>query len=132
MNYKLSQTRKNALLFLYGSTALFSIWGGLKEFLFTRVNEPLAGVAFSFWFAYGLLCLLGLKHPLKLLPVLLLQFTYKSIWIFAVGFPLFTLDQMTPRSYELLYGNAVYVLLDLIILPWGYIFKHFFFSPKAS
>ena len=47
--------------------------------------DPVKGVAFSFWAALSVLSGLGLRYPLKMLPLLLLQLLYKSIWVIAVA-----------------------------------------------
>ncbi len=46
--------------------------------------DPMHGVAFSFWAALSALAGLGVRYPLKMLPLLLLQLLYKSIWLIAV------------------------------------------------
>src|ERR1035437_5969151 len=43
--------------------------------------DPVKGVAFSFWAALSALSVLGLRYPLKMVPLLLLQMLYKSIWV---------------------------------------------------
>ena len=47
--------------------------------------DPFHGVAFSFWAALSLLAGLGIRYPLRMLPVLFMQLTYKSIWLMAVA-----------------------------------------------
>jgi hypothetical protein len=59
--------------------------------------DPVKGVAFSFWAALATLSGLGLRYPLKMLPLFLLQLLYKSIWVIAVALPLWS----TFRSIEL-------------------------------
>lgn len=46
--------------------------------------DPLPGVAFSFWAALSALSGLGLRYPLKMVPLLLLQLLYKWIWLIAL------------------------------------------------
>src|SRR5262249_5040537 len=49
--------------------------------------DPVKGVAFSFWAALSTLCALGIRHPLRMTPVLLMQFLYKLIWLVAIAWP---------------------------------------------
>jgi hypothetical protein len=42
----------------------------------------------SFWAALVTLSGLGLRYPLKMLPLLFMQLFYKSVWLIAVAFPL--------------------------------------------
>jgi hypothetical protein len=52
-------------------------------------QDPIVyGVAGSVWFAFGILSVLGLRSPLKFVPVLLLQLCYKVVWFVGVVFPL--------------------------------------------
>lgn len=42
--------------------------------------EPLEGVAYSFWGALALLAGVGVRYPLQMVPVLLIQMIYKTLW----------------------------------------------------
>ena len=46
------------------------------------------GVAFSFWAAFAALMGFGVRYPLQMLPLLLLQLSYKVVWLLAVALPL--------------------------------------------
>src|SRR6266498_856159 len=46
------------------------------------------GINGSVYLAFALLSILGLRAPLKFLPVLLLQLSYKSVWFIGVILPL--------------------------------------------
>ena len=69
------------------------VWPGIINHV--GAWDPVKGVAFSFWAALSVLSGLGLRYPLKMLPLLLLQFVYKSIWLVAVGLSLWSADQST-------------------------------------
>jgi hypothetical protein len=86
--------------------------------------EPIPGVAYSFWGAFSLLAFLGIIHPLKMLPLLLVQFTYKLIWSLIVAYPLWSAHQL-PASHELTNIMVKGVLFDLVIIPWRYVFRNF-------
>ena len=49
--------------------------------------EPIEGVAYSFWGALSLLSALGLRYPLRMLPLLFTQLVYKAIWLLSIGVP---------------------------------------------
>ena len=83
--------------------------------------DPVKGVAFSVWAALSALSGLGLRYPLKMLPVLLLQLLYKSIWVLAVALPQWS----TLRSSELTRVMLVGAAVDLLVIPWPYVFAHF-------
>jgi hypothetical protein len=79
--------------------------------------DPLKGVAFSFWAALSLLSGLGIRYPLKMLPLLLLQFVYKIIWLIAVYLPLRSAGQSTELTTAMVGG----VIADLVVIPWLYV-----------
>ena len=95
--------------------------------------EPLPGVAYSFWAAFTVLAILGVLHPLKMLPLLLMQFTYKLIWIIIVAFPLWSANQLAGSPAEGLAGiNAVGIIIDLLVIPWHYVIKNYILSSASK
>jgi hypothetical protein len=83
--------------------------------------DPVYGAAYSFWGALSLLSALGLRYPLQMLPLLLLQFVYKSIWLTAVGPSLWAAG----RSTGMTEAFAIGIVLDLVAIPWPYVFVHY-------
>jgi hypothetical protein len=83
------------------------------------------GAAYSFWAALSLLALLGVRVPLLMLPLLLLHFAYQLIWLLAVGFPLMSAGKIHPFHNELFVLCFVGAVLDVIIIPWPYIFSRY-------
>lgn len=93
------------------------------------VWNPLNGVAFSFWAAYSTLMILGLRRPLKMVPLLLLQFLYKLVWLVSVAFPLWRgnhFDEAKGLATIFIIG----ILLDLVVIPWAYVYKNYFATPS--
>ena len=87
--------------------------------------DPVKGVAFSFWAALSALSVLGLRYPLKMVPLLLLQMLYKSIWVIAVALPLWS----TFRSIELTKIMAMGAVVDLVVIPWPYVIANYMKKP---
>jgi hypothetical protein len=87
--------------------------------------EPMRGVAFSFWAALATLSGLGLRYPVKMLPLLLLQFLYKLIWLFAVAVP----NWSAVRATDLFNAMALGILVDLIAIPWPHVLATFCWMP---
>lgn len=83
--------------------------------------DPVRGVAFIFWAALSALAGLGLRYPLKMVPLLLLQLLYKSIWVIAVALPLWSAF----RSIELTKVMAYGAVVDLIVIPWPYVLANY-------
>ncbi len=79
--------------------------------------DPLKGVAFSFWAALSLLSGLGLRYPLKMVPLLLMQLAYKAVWLIAIGLPMWP----AVRSMDLARAMLIGVVVDLVGIPWSYV-----------
>ena len=79
--------------------------------------DPVKAVAFSFWAALSAMSAFGLRYPLKMVPLLLLQFLYKSIWVIAVALPSWSVF----RSNELTKVMGLGAVVDLMVIPWPYV-----------
>jgi len=82
--------------------------------------DPVKGVALSFWAALSLLSALGLRYPVKMVPVLLMQFAYKAIWLLAIYLPM--RGQPPMEMTRVMAGG---VIVDVIVIPWSYVFSAF-------
>ena len=79
--------------------------------------DPVKGVAFSFWAALSLLSGLGLRYPLKMVPLLLLQLVYKAVWLAAVALPMWS----AVRSTDLTRAMVIGIVVDVLGIPWSYV-----------
>ena len=79
--------------------------------------DPVKGVAFSFWAALSLLSGLGLRYPLKMVPLLLLQLVYKVVWLAAVALPMWSAVRLTDLTRAMVVG----VVVDVLGIPWSYV-----------
>jgi hypothetical protein len=93
--------------------------------------EPLPGVAVSFYAALSVLCLLGLRYPLTMLPLLFLEVSYKVVWLLTVWLPLHFAGREKHMSMGGLGLSAmgmlflVVVVGILVTLPWPYVVARF-------
>ena len=95
--------------------------------------QPLPGVAFSFWAAFSTLAILGILHPLKMIPLLLVQISYKLIWLIIVAFPLWSANHLTGSSAQgLAEVNLKSIVIDLLVIPWSYVLKNYILKPKKN
>jgi hypothetical protein len=100
-------------------------------FAHTGLWEPIEGIAYSFWAAFSLLAILGIIHPMKMIPLLLVQFTYKLIWSIIVAYPIWNANQL-PASHELTNIMVKGVFIDLLIIPWPYVLRNFILMQKKT
>ncbi len=88
--------------------------------------DVLSGVAISFWAGFALLNLIGIRYPLKMIPILLLQLLYKICWIFSTYLPTRRLGNLNDTYEEFFWICIAGVALNLLVLPWKYIFRLYF------
>ena len=112
------------LLYLLNFVGLgLSVWPGIISHV--GVWDPMHGIAVSCWAALSALCALGIRYPLKMLPLLMMQLFYKSVWVLAIGLPLRSAGQLDPVAAELLSVCAKGLVVDLIVIPWPYLLAHY-------
>ena len=79
--------------------------------------DPVKGAAFAFWAALSLLSGLGFRYPLGMVPLLLLQMTYKTIWALSVALPQWSALHGAEITRTMIFGAVV----DLFVIPWPYV-----------
>ncbi|MBC7375848.1 MAG: hypothetical protein H7346_00225 [Burkholderiaceae bacterium] len=87
------------------------------------------GVLGSLMIAVSVVCLLGLRYPLQMLPLLIWELTWKTIWILVIGCPLWLNDAVTPSVAENFFACLMGVVLTPLVLPWRYIAHRYFRKP---
>ena len=80
-------------------------------------------VAWSVWGAFSTLAILGVLHPLKLIPILLLEIFYKTMWLILVAYPLWRAGALAGSKAEENTYVFLLVIIPYLILPWGYVFR---------
>lgn len=87
------------------------------------------GVIPSLLGAVWLLAILGLRYPLRMLPLLMFEFAWKAIWLFSYGLPQWWSGQV-PQTFSDDFGAILAgVIMMPIVIPWGYVRRHYFDSP---
>ena len=89
------------------------------------------GVIAALLGAIWLLAFLGLKYPLQMLPLLMFEFAWKAIWTLAYGLPQWSAGQFSPTFAEDAFNIALGVILMPLVIPWGYVFRHYLRQPGA-
>ena len=72
-----------------------------------------------------ILAFLGLRYPLQMLPLLMLEFAWKVIWVVAYGLPQWRADALTPVTSEDLTSTLFGVILMPLVIPWGYVWRRY-------
>ena len=133
MSNEVSKLRVNILRGVY--LLIFIVFGSSIWPTIISPNElwdPMEGVTYSFWGAFSLSSILGVRYPLKMLPLLFIQLTYKTIWLLAVALPLWSAGKIDPIAADLVRACAMGAIIDLIVIPWPYVWSNYIWKPKSS
>jgi hypothetical protein len=81
--------------------------------------------------ALSLLSLLGLAWPLRMLPLLLFEMTWKVIWLAAVASRLWLGHRFDAAAMEMTIECLVVVAI-FAVTPWDYVFAAFIKQPPDA
>jgi hypothetical protein len=90
----------------------------------------LEALAYSVWAAYSTLSILGMINPLKMLPIIMFEIFYKSIWLIVVAYPLWSTHKLAGSPAEAMTYLFLWLPLPLLAMPWAYAFRTYFSFPK--
>jgi hypothetical protein len=122
-----------ARLYLLRATYLLLVVGLGAMIVPPLINHaPMTrGVIPSLLGGVWLLAFIGLKYPLQMLPLLMFEFAWKTIWLLAFGLPQWSAGQMPPNFTEDFQNIAFGVILMPIVIPWGYVYRRYIRQPAA-
>lgn len=87
-----------------------------------------AGVVKCMFGALTLLCLIGVRYPLKMLPLLFWEMAWKTIWLIVIALPAWQAGAMDAELTENVFACGLVVLVYAAI-PWNYVFRNFVSAP---
>jgi hypothetical protein len=125
------QMHEVSLFRLYVLRAMYLfIVVGLGVYLWPGVLDPekhwelMEGQASCMLAAFSLLCVLGLRYPLQMLPVLLWEVVWKTLWLIIVPLPQWMAGRLDESLKPSIFACSLVVLVYLAI-PWRYVFAHY-------
>ena len=119
-----------ARLYLMRAVALLGIYGLFETVETLFVHAPLdRGVHKALIAGLWLMCLFALRYPLKMVPILLFEMTWKLVWLAAFGLPQYWSGAGSPRLSEDLWSIGAFPIVCVLVIPWGYVWRHFVTAP---
>lgn len=91
--------------------------------------EPFSAAAVSMWASSSALSLIGIWRPLEMLPLVLFEIGYKTIWLVLVAWPLWQADRLVGSAAEEMTYAFLPVAGPILMVPWGYVFRTYIGSP---
>jgi hypothetical protein len=80
------------------------------------------GAVYALLSALGLLSIIGLVTPLRMLPLLLFEIGWKLLWTGFVALPRWQTGMIDDDTVATLFA-VIWVLPFLFIVPWSYVFR---------
>jgi hypothetical protein len=121
---------------LYVLRAMYAFMAiGLAIFRLPAIFNPpanlstMGSVVLSVLAGLALLAVLGIRHPLKMLPLLFFELLWKTVWVLAFALPQWSAGQLAPDAQEVLINNLVGIVLVPLAIPWGYVFNQYVKAP---
>ena len=117
-------------LYLMRAVALLGIWGLFEtvETLFVHAAMD-RGVHKALIAGLWLMCLFAFRYPLKMVPILLFEMTWKLVWLFAFGLPQWASGVGSPRLGEDLWSIGAFPIVCALVIPWSYVWRHYVIAP---
>ena len=128
-DHELSPRRLNIMRFGYAFMGVGLAIVKWPIFVQNVSSLPLfEGVEACLLTAMSLLALLGLRYPVRMLPILLFEVTWKIIWIAAVALPHLVADDIDAATSAVLF-NCSLVVIIIAVIPWPYVWRHYVRAP---
>lgn len=87
------------------------------------------GVVTALLSAMGLLSIVGLFSPIRMLPLLVFEIAWKAIWVTTVALPRGLAGQLDDGTAATLFACA-WALPFVFVVPWGYVVRTYLGSAE--
>ena len=88
-------------------------------------SQPLMdGVVSCMLVALSVLALVGVRHPLRMIPLLLWEVTWKVVWLAVVGLPLWASGELDGAARDVA-SSCLLVVVVLAVLPWRHLAQRY-------
>ncbi len=121
--------RINAMRFLFLLMAL--VMGGFvwSQLLFESADWPvMRGLAKSMLAALALLSLLGVRYPMQMLPLMLYEIAWKTIWLTLIAGRAWMAGKWN-ADIEGLFTDCIGIVIAFFIVPWRYVWARHVMQP---
>jgi hypothetical protein len=110
--------------------AYFILAAGLGAYIWPSVIHHTSEFAITHGIEFGLLAglgataLLGFRYPLQMLPLLLFELIWKSIYLIAFALPLWSAHQINEAAAADI-RSVLMVVIFIPLIPWRYVFRRY-------
>jgi len=72
---------------------------------------------------------IGIRYPMKMLPLLLFEFVWKTVWLLWFGLPQWRAGRVDPQLSQDLWQIGLGPIVFGLLVPWGYVWRHYVKQP---
>jgi hypothetical protein len=76
----------------------------------------------------GLTAVLGLRYPVQMIPLLLFELIWKTVYLLAFALPLWSAHQLTTAAIQDIQA-CLMVVIFIPLIPWSYVARHYILQP---
>lgn len=121
-------------LYLLRATYLLIVIGLGRDVWPALLNHPPSwtlwhGVGVSLLAAVTLLAALGIRYPVRMLPLLLFELVWKSIWLVAIALPLWAAGQIDAGKAETILACGLGLVIFPLVIPWPHVLAEYVRKP---
>jgi len=118
-------------LYMLRATYLLIVVGLGSEIWPQIIDHPLSmhRVTTSLLAAISAMAVLGLRYPLRMLPLLLFELFWKSTWLLAFALPLWLAHQIDADTAANVQACLMGIVIFPAVIPWGYVFANYVTAP---
>lgn len=73
--------------------------------------------------ALAVLCLVGLRYPVRMIPILIFELIWKLLWVVSYALPAWLNASLDAYTEETFFACMIGVVLVPLVLPWRFIYK---------
>ena len=83
------------------------------------------GIVLTMLAAFSILCALGIRYPLQMIPILLWELLWKSMWLLLIALPRWIDGTLDGQTSQTVIDCLVGVILVPLALPWRYVVANY-------
>jgi hypothetical protein len=81
--------------------------------------------------AMSVLALLGIRYPMRMLPILLFEVSWKLLWLGLVALPLWSNNHLQGATRTQA-GTILWVIIIIAVIPWRHVLTQYVTAPAES
>jgi len=87
--------------------------------------DPANSAAWFMWGSCSVISIIGIRRPLRMLPIVLFEIVYKTAWLIIVALPLYQRNELAGTPSGSMADNFMLVILPIVAMPWRYFFRKY-------